>query len=121
IAVDIGLCREEAVRLNQPFLMAMRAGRPFVILKAAASIDGCIAEAPGVRTLLTSGAANRRTQRLRAQVDAVGVGIGTVLADDPLLTVREVYRERPLARVIFDRQLRTPPTARLFSTLDQGP
>ncbi|HEY7791929.1 MAG TPA: bifunctional diaminohydroxyphosphoribosylaminopyrimidine deaminase/5-amino-6-(5-phosphoribosylamino)uracil reductase RibD [Vicinamibacterales bacterium] len=121
IAVDVGLCREEAVRLNQPFLMAMRAGRPFVILKAAASIDGCIAEAPGVRTHLTSEAANRRTQRLRAQVDAIGVGIGTVLADDPRLTVREVYRERPLARVIFDRQLRTPPTARLFSTLDQGP
>jgi diaminohydroxyphosphoribosylaminopyrimidine deaminase/5-amino-6-(5-phosphoribosylamino)uracil reductase len=58
---------------------------------------------------------------VRAQVDAVAVGSGTVLVDDPLLTVREVYRERPLTRVVFDRRLRTPPTAQLLSTLAQGP
>ena len=58
---------------------------------------------------------------MRAQVDAIGVGSETVLVDDPLLTAREVYRERPLTRVIFDRRLRTPPSARVFSTLDAGP
>jgi diaminohydroxyphosphoribosylaminopyrimidine deaminase/5-amino-6-(5-phosphoribosylamino)uracil reductase len=58
---------------------------------------------------------------MRAQVDAVAVGSETVLVDDPMLTVRDVYRERPLTRVVFDRRLRTPPNARLFSTLAAGP
>ena len=52
-------------------------------------------------------------------MDAIGVGSGTVLADDPMLTVRDCYRLRPLARVVFDRRLRTPPSARLFSTLER--
>jgi diaminohydroxyphosphoribosylaminopyrimidine deaminase/5-amino-6-(5-phosphoribosylamino)uracil reductase len=54
-------------------------------------------------------------------VDAIAVGVGTVLVDDPLLTARGVFRERPLTRVIFDRQLRTPPSARLLSTRAAGP
>jgi diaminohydroxyphosphoribosylaminopyrimidine deaminase/5-amino-6-(5-phosphoribosylamino)uracil reductase len=59
--------------------------------------------------------------RGRAEVDAIGIGSETVLVDDPLLTARHVSRTRPLARVIFDRRLRTPPAARIFSTLDAGP
>jgi diaminohydroxyphosphoribosylaminopyrimidine deaminase/5-amino-6-(5-phosphoribosylamino)uracil reductase len=121
IQVDVGVGQEAAARLNQPFFMARRAGRPFVILKAATSLDGRIAARPGERTLLTSAPANRRAQYVRATVDAVGVGSETVLVDDPALTVREVYRERPLTRVVFDRRLRIPPTARLFSTLQTGP
>ena len=121
IEVEVGSGRDEALRLNQPFLTAVRKGRPFVIAKAAASIDGRIAAAPGERTALTSRDARRRAQYDRATVDAIGVGSETLLVDDPLLTVREVYRERPLARVVFDRRLRTPPTARLFSTLADGP
>lgn len=121
--VDVvkGVGREAAVRLNQPFLTAVREGRPFVIVKAATSIDGRIARVPGVRTQLTSAEANRRAQYLRAQVDAIGVGSETVLVDDPLLTIRDVYRERPLTRVIFDRRRRIPETARVFSTQVQGP
>lgn len=121
IEVNEGLEREAALRLNQPFLTALRDGRPFVIVKAAASIDGRIAKTPGVRTQLTSAEANRRVQYLRAQVDAVAVGSETLLVDDPLLTVRDVYRERPLTRVVFDRRRRTPPTARIFSTVADGP
>ena len=121
IEVQEGLEREAALRLNQPFLTAIREGRPFVIVKAAASIDGRIARAPGLRTPLTSAAANRRVQYLRAQVDAVAIGSETLLADDPLLTVRDVYRERPLTRIIFDRRRRTPSTARIFSTGADGP
>jgi len=121
IEVEEGLGREAALRLNQPFLTSVRDGRPFVIVKAAASLDGRIARAPGERTPLTSTAANRRVQYLRAQVDAIGVGSETVLADDPLLTVRDVYRERPLIRVIFDRRRRTPASARVFSTIKDGP
>jgi len=121
IEVEIGVEHDAAVRLNQPYLSALRAGRPFVTLKAATSLDGRIAEAPGRRTALTSLAALRHAHGVRAQVDAIAVGSGTVLVDDPLLTVREVYRERPLTRVVFDRRLRVPPTARLFTTLAAGP
>ena len=121
IEVEVGVERDAAIRLNQPFLTTLREGRPFVILKAAASIDGRIAEAPGARTQLTSAAANRRVQYVRAQVDAVAVGSETILVDDPLLTARDVYRERPLTRVVFDRRLRTPTRSRLFSTLSAGP
>jgi diaminohydroxyphosphoribosylaminopyrimidine deaminase / 5-amino-6-(5-phosphoribosylamino)uracil reductase len=92
-----------------------------VILKAATSVDGFIAEAPDKPTALTSAEANRHAHRLRASVDAIGVGVGTVIADDPLLTPRGIYRERPLVRVIFDRSLRTPPSSRLFSTAAVGP
>jgi len=121
IEVAVGVEHDAAARLNQPYLSALRSGRPFVTLKAATSLDGRIAAAPGRRTALTSLPALRHAHSVRAQVDAVAVGSGTVLVDDPLLTVREVYRERPLTRVVFDRRLRVPPTARLFSTLTTGP
>src|SRR5262245_5796630 len=121
IEVDVGVEHEAALRLNQPFLTAVRQGRPFVILKAATSLDSRIAAAPGERTQLTSAPALRHAQYMRAQVDAIGVGSETVLVDDPLLTVREVYRERPLTRVIFDRRGRVPSSAKLFSTLSSGP
>jgi diaminohydroxyphosphoribosylaminopyrimidine deaminase/5-amino-6-(5-phosphoribosylamino)uracil reductase len=121
IDVDEGLEHDAAARLNQPFLTTVREGRPFVILKAATSIDGRIAGARGRRTRLTSPEADRRVQYLRAQVDAVAVGSETILVDDPLLTARDVYRERPLTRVVLDRRLRTPPRARLLSTLSAGP
>jgi len=121
IEVTVGVGREAAARLNQPFLTSVRDGRPFVILKAASSIDGRISAAPGRRTAITSAAAIRRAQYDRAWVDAVGVGSETILVDDPLLTVREFFRERPLIRVIFDRRLRTPPSARIFDTRAEGP
>jgi len=121
IQVEVGLLGDEAARLNRAFTLIQTEGRPMVIVKAATSLDSRMAAEPGVRTPLTSAEANRRTQRLRGAVDAVGVGSGTVLADDPVLTARDCHRLRPLARVVFDRRLRTPPTARLFSTLDAGP
>src|SRR6185369_16438431 len=98
-----------------------RRERPFVILKAATTLDGRIAEAPGRRTPITSARALRHAHYVRAQVDAIAVGSETLLVDDPLLTAREVYRERPLIRVIFDRRLRFPPEAKLLSTLADGP
>jgi diaminohydroxyphosphoribosylaminopyrimidine deaminase/5-amino-6-(5-phosphoribosylamino)uracil reductase len=121
VVVEVGLAAERAVTLNQPFFTLMREGRPFVILKAATSIDGRIAVAAGRRTSLTSAIANRHAHRVRAEVDAIGVGSGTILADDPELTARGAFRERPLARVIFDRRLRTPPAARVLSTPEAGP
>ncbi|MEQ1870735.1 MAG: bifunctional diaminohydroxyphosphoribosylaminopyrimidine deaminase/5-amino-6-(5-phosphoribosylamino)uracil reductase RibD [Vicinamibacterales bacterium] len=121
IDVQVGVLKDEAIRLNQPFFTLMTESRPFVILKAAISLDGYLAESPGRPTPLTSEEANRHNHRMRAAVDAIAVGIGTVLADDPALTARGAYRESPLTRVIFDRRLRTPPTAGLFSTRSVGP
>jgi len=119
--VTVGVGAAAATAMNQPFLTMIRERRPFVILKAAVSADGRIAARMGERTALTSAAANRHAQRARAEVDAIGIGSGTLLVDDPLLTPRGVYRERPLTRVVFDRRLRTPPSARLLSTHEAGP
>jgi len=121
IEVEVGVERDAAARLNQPFLTAQRHGRPFVIMKAATSLDGRIAAAPGVRTRLTSAEALRHAQAMRAQVDAIGVGSETVIVDDPELTARDVFRDRPLTRVIFDRRGRVPPGARVFATQAAGP
>jgi diaminohydroxyphosphoribosylaminopyrimidine deaminase/5-amino-6-(5-phosphoribosylamino)uracil reductase len=121
VDVTVGVGAAEAAALNQPFLMLIRERRPFVILKAATSVDGHIAARRGERTPLTSAAANRHAQRVRAEVDAIGIGSGTLLVDDPQLTARGAYRERPLTRVVFDRRLRTPPTARVLSTAEAGP
>jgi diaminohydroxyphosphoribosylaminopyrimidine deaminase/5-amino-6-(5-phosphoribosylamino)uracil reductase len=121
IDVETGVCYDAAVRLNQPFLTTTRAGRRFVILTAATSLYGRIAARPGERTQLTSALAATHTQYERAQVDAIAVGSETILVDDPLLTPRDVYRERPLTRVVFDRRLRVQPGAQLLSTLAAGP
>jgi diaminohydroxyphosphoribosylaminopyrimidine deaminase / 5-amino-6-(5-phosphoribosylamino)uracil reductase len=121
VAVDVGIGAAESRALNQPFFTRMIEGRPFIVLKAATSSDGRIAAAAGRRTRLTSTAANRHVHAIRAEVDAIGVGSGTILVDDPLLTPRGVYRARPLTRMIFDRSLRTPPGAAVLSTLDVGP
>ncbi|MBS1820320.1 MAG: bifunctional diaminohydroxyphosphoribosylaminopyrimidine deaminase/5-amino-6-(5-phosphoribosylamino)uracil reductase RibD [Acidobacteria bacterium] len=121
IDIRVGVGEDAARRLNQPFFTTMTAGRPFVTLKAAISADNCLAAAVGECTALTSGVANRHAHRVRAEVDALAVGVNTVLVDDPQLTPRGVYRERPLARVVFDRSLRTPPDARLLSTRNAGP
>jgi len=90
-------------------------------MKIALSMDGCTTSKEGSRVMITSTTANRHAHILRAEVDAIGVGSGTIVTDNPLLTAREVHRRRPLTRVIFDTRLRTPPTARIFSTLDHGP
>ena len=121
VEVTTGVLGAEAAALNRPFFTVMREGRPFVTAKVALSLDACVAAAPGSRTRLTGDAANARVHRERAETDAIAVGSGTILADDPLLTARGVYRFRPLTRVIFDARLRTPASARVLTTLDAGP
>ena len=90
-------------------------------MKAATSLDNRVAAKVGERTRISSDDSLRHAHAVRAEIDAIAVGSGTVLADDPLLTAREVHRRRPLTRVLFDRRLRIPPSARVFSTLDAGP
>ena len=121
VDVIVGPGRRRAAALNRPFFTLMSLGRPFVILKAATSLDNCVAQRPGERAQISSIESQRHAHAIRAEVDAIGVGSETVLVDDPLLTAREIPRTRPLTRVVFDRRLRTPASARLFSTLDAGP
>ena len=121
VRVVRGIEAAAAEKLNGPFFTAMRHRRPWVILKSAASADGQVASAPGQRTVISSDASRRLSDRWRAEVDAIAIGSQTLVVDDPLLTVRQVYRSRPLTRVIFDRSLRTSPQARIMATLDTGP
>ena len=121
VRVEVGPEAETATLLNQPFFTRIREERPFVTLKAAVSLDGHVAAEPGRPTALTSAQANRHAHAFRAEVDAIAVGVGTVLADDPQLTARGAYRAQPLVRVVFDRQLRLPPEARVLSTGEAGP
>ena len=121
VEVTTGVREAEARDLNRPFFTFIERHRPFITMKIALSADHRIAGAGGARTPLTGAAANRFIHRERAEVDALAVGSGTLLADDPLLTPRGAFRVRPLIRVVFDSRLRTSPRARLFSTLDAGP
>lgn len=121
LEIRTGVLSCDAERLNAPFFTVMRLQRPFVTVKIAVSQDGKVAVAAGARTPLTGPSANRQVQRDRAEVDAIAIGSGTVLCDDPVLTARGAYRSRTLVRVVFDSRLRTPPTARIFGSLSAGP
>jgi len=121
VHVVVGVRRSAAERLNVAFSTWITQSRPFVTMKVATSRDGKISARPGERTSLTCDMANEAIHQMRSEVDAIGVGSTTVLVDDPLLTVRGVDRLRPLTRVVFDRRLRTPLTARVVGTLCQGP
>lgn len=119
IEVEVGEGALEAARLNYRFLTSIVAGRPAVTLKWAMSLDGRIATVSGESQWISSPAGRRWALALREEHDATLAGIGTVLADDPLLNRRLGLAARPGTRVVLDRQLRTPPTARLFS--DRSP
>jgi diaminohydroxyphosphoribosylaminopyrimidine deaminase/5-amino-6-(5-phosphoribosylamino)uracil reductase len=121
VQVGSGVLAADAARLNEAFFMLVRRGRPFVTMKVALSLDGKVSAGAGLRTAFTGAAANRLVHRERAEVDAIAAGSGTMLTDDPLLTPRIAYRQRPLTRVLYDSRLRTPPAARVFSTLALGP
>lgn len=109
-----------ARRLNQPFRKYARTGLPLVILKMAMSLDGRTETAPGDSPWISGEQSRELVHRWRAESDAIAVGIGTALADDPLLTARIENARQPL-RVVFDRQARLPLDSQLFQSLDQSP
>jgi diaminohydroxyphosphoribosylaminopyrimidine deaminase/5-amino-6-(5-phosphoribosylamino)uracil reductase len=118
VEVAVGILEVTARRQNAPFLTRIGRGRPHVTM--ALSADGRW-RSPGPLHASDGDVANRRIHRDRAEVDAIAIGSGTLLNDDPLLTARIAYRRRPFVRVIFDRRRRTPPAARVLSTLESGP
>jgi diaminohydroxyphosphoribosylaminopyrimidine deaminase/5-amino-6-(5-phosphoribosylamino)uracil reductase len=109
-----GLLEEEARRLNAPYLKWIVKGVPFVSLKVAATLDGRLADAAGKSRWITGAAARSEVQRLRSEADAVLIGVGTALADDPSLGVREPAAPRPILKVVLDSRLRLPAGARLL-------
>jgi diaminohydroxyphosphoribosylaminopyrimidine deaminase/5-amino-6-(5-phosphoribosylamino)uracil reductase len=115
VEVTLGTLAGEAARLNARFLTAARLARPYVLLKAATTLDGRIATADGRSKWITSASQRVQARWLRRLHDAVVVGIGTVLADDPLLLPSPRTR-RPFARVVLDSRLRLPAASRLART-----
>jgi diaminohydroxyphosphoribosylaminopyrimidine deaminase/5-amino-6-(5-phosphoribosylamino)uracil reductase len=136
VTVQVGVFEAEAKRLNESFAKYIRRGKPLVTLKSAMTLDGKIADAtkpgtePGTATPATEGArsgyhwisgevARAHVQQLRHQNDAILAGVGTVMADDPLLTDRSgLPRRRKLLRVILDSYLRIPPASRVIQTAE---
>lgn len=119
--VSVGCLRSKAEQLNETYCHWIMTGRPHVFLKAAMTLDGKIATASGESRWITGAEARRDVHRMRSQVDAIMVGIGTILKDDPLLTARPAGRaggttqpRQPL-RVILDSRLRIPEEARVLS------
>ncbi len=112
IAVTNGILSDEAERLNETFISYIQSGRPFVTLKAAMTLDGRIATASGESKWISGEKARKEVDRMRADVDGVMVGIGTVMADDPMLTLRKIKGVNPI-RIIIDPYLDISPQARV--------
>ena len=120
IEVQVGLLEEKARDLNRGFFSRIEHKRPFVNLKCATSLDGKIALANGQSKWITSELARKEVQRLRAQSCAVLTSVETVIADDPLLNVRDFEVLRQPKRVIVDSNLRTPLSAKILQTGSGG-
>lgn len=114
IEVSVGVLSREAARLNAAYVIHRTEGRPMVTLKTAQSLDGSVATASGDSKWITGVPARRIGHRLRAEAQAICVGVGTVLADDPQLNVRHVEGADP-TKVILDSQLRTPMEAKVLA------
>ncbi|MHA1570365.1 MAG: bifunctional diaminohydroxyphosphoribosylaminopyrimidine deaminase/5-amino-6-(5-phosphoribosylamino)uracil reductase RibD, partial [Alphaproteobacteria bacterium] len=122
IETIVGVLAEDAEEINLGFFLKQRENRPLVTLKLATSLDARIATASGDSQWITGETARARAHLLRARHDAVAVGIGTALADDPQLTCRlPGLPTRAPARVVFDSQLRLPATSKLATGSGDGP
>ena len=122
VEVAVGVRREEAEALNAGFILRVREGRPLVTLKLATSLDGRIATRSGASQWITGEPARARSHLLRARHDAIMIGSGTALADDPSLTCRLPGLEgRSPVRVVLDRRLRLAPSSKLASTAREIP
>lgn len=115
IQVQCGILERECVHINEPFIKHMTSGIPFVVLKSAMTLDGKTATSTGESKWVTSELSRRYVHKLRAMLDAVMVGVGTVLADNPQLNCRLACRGRDPLRIIVDSRLRTPLDSNVLS------
>ena len=116
IEVNVGLFAETAEKLNEVFIKYMSSSYPFVILKIAMSLDGKIATSTGESKWITSPASRQRVHELRDEVDAIIVGIGTVLTDNPTLTTRLPNKKgNDATRIVLDSHARIPTAAKVFN------
>jgi diaminohydroxyphosphoribosylaminopyrimidine deaminase/5-amino-6-(5-phosphoribosylamino)uracil reductase len=120
IPVEFGLLAPEARRQNAPYLKLLTTGLPFVHAKWAMSLDGKIATLTGDSKWISNEASRRRVHELRGRMDGILIGVGTALADDPLLTARPAGPRMP-CRVILDSQARLPATSQLVQTAREAP
>lgn len=122
IQVDVGLMSEEAGFIIEPFACRITTGLPLVISKVGMSLDGKIGTSSGTDRWITSEKSRELGQSLRLSLDALLVGAGTILSDNPELTYRgSAPKARPLTRVILDDELRTPADARIFLSCPDSP
>ncbi len=122
IAVDLGVCRMQAERLNSGFLKRVLKGQPLVVLKLATSLDGRIATHSGHSQWITGPLARRRAHLLRSRADAILVGSGTAVFDNPRLDVRlPGFEDRRPLRVVVDGRLRLPLTHDLVARAQEAP
>lgn len=121
IMVTTGVLVHEAAEVLAPFLTRMRLDRPYVIAKWAQSLDGQLITPPDESQWISCATSRRTVHRLRARVDAVLVGVGTVLADDPLLTARGVPLRRRALCIVLDGQLRIPVSAKVVASTRTTP
>lgn len=122
ISVHTGLLREQAAQVNEAYLHYMSTGLPFVHLKLAVSLDGKIATRTRDSRWVTGPESRARAHELRRAYDAILVGAGTAVTDDPLLIDRSgLPRRRPLVRVVLDETLRLPPNSKLATSTSQAP
>lgn len=118
VEIEVGALADEAESLNEGYLKVKRTGRPFVVGKAAVSMDGRLATRTGDSQWITGPEARRMAHELRASVDAVVVGVETAIADDPRLTARIAGGGGPRYRVTVDSHARTPAGSRLLAEKD---
>jgi diaminohydroxyphosphoribosylaminopyrimidine deaminase/5-amino-6-(5-phosphoribosylamino)uracil reductase len=117
ILASSGLLEAQAQQLNRGFIQRMTLKRPWLTLKTAASLDGKTALSTGESKWITSAPARLDVHHLRARSCAILTGIGTVLADDPSLNVRDIVTTRQPLKIVVDSQLRTPPHAKILNQL----
>jgi diaminohydroxyphosphoribosylaminopyrimidine deaminase/5-amino-6-(5-phosphoribosylamino)uracil reductase len=118
VNVEVGLCEREARLLNEVFFHFITQGVPFAKLKLAVTLDGKIATRSGSSKWITGERSRREVHRLRYESDAILVGIGTLLQDDPSLDVRWI-RNNSITKIVLDTQLRTPVDSKLFHSDDR--
>jgi diaminohydroxyphosphoribosylaminopyrimidine deaminase/5-amino-6-(5-phosphoribosylamino)uracil reductase len=120
VNVEVGLLEPEVRRLTAPFRKLVETGRPYVLAKWAMTLDGRIASQSGASKWISNAASRAVVHQLRGRMDAIVIGIGTALADDPLLTARPAG-PRVATRIVFDSRARLPVDSQLVRTVNQAP